>query len=85
MNKLMSIIVGGALGLTLAASVGVGVAVGSNNDFRKAEAASNTISWTGGGSTTSGYSFVCVNGSDKTSYYQPLVLKIIATFFSKYK
>ena len=39
MTKLMSIIVGGALGLTLAASVGVGVAVGSNNEFKEAKAA----------------------------------------------
>lgn len=36
----MSIIVGGALGLTLAASVGVGVAVGSNTEFKEAKAAS---------------------------------------------
>ena len=40
MNKLMSIIVGGALGLTLAASVGVGVAVGSNKEINEAQAAS---------------------------------------------
>ena len=39
MTKLMSIIVGGALGLTLAASVGVGVAVGSNSEFNEAKAA----------------------------------------------
>ena len=70
MTKLMSIIVGGALGLTLAASIGAGIAVGSNNEYKEAKAASTTISWTAGGSTTSGYSFVCTNGSDKTSYYQ---------------
>ena len=35
----MSIIVGGALGLTLAASVGVGVAVGSNSEYKEARAA----------------------------------------------
>ena len=40
MTKLMSIIVGGALGLTLAASVGVGVVVGSNNEFKETKAAS---------------------------------------------
>ena len=40
----MSIIVGGALGLTLAASVGVGVAVGSNNEIMEAQAAS-TFTW----------------------------------------
>ena len=44
MTKLMSIIVGGALGLTLAASVGVGVAVGSNNEIMEAQAAS-TFTW----------------------------------------
>ncbi len=44
MTKLMSIIVGGALGLTLAASVGVGVAVGSNNEFKEAEAAVSVYS-----------------------------------------
>ncbi len=37
----MSIIVGGALGLTLAASVGVGVAVGSNSEYKATEAASD--------------------------------------------
>ena len=37
----MSIIVGGALGLTLAASVGVGVAVGSNTEFKEARAATS--------------------------------------------
>ena len=70
MTKLMSIIVGGALGLTLAASVGVGVVVGSNNEFNEAKAASTTISWTAGGSTTSGYQFVVTNGKDQTTYYQ---------------
>ena len=39
MTKLMSIIVGGALGLTLAASVGAGIAVGSNNEYKEARAA----------------------------------------------
>ena len=39
MTKLTSIIVGGALGLTLAASVGVGVAVGNNAEFKEAKAA----------------------------------------------
>ena len=39
MTKLMSIIVGGALGLTLAASIGAGIAVGSNNEYKEARAA----------------------------------------------
>ena len=37
----MSIIVGGALGLTLAASVGAGIAVGSNREFNEAQAVSS--------------------------------------------
>ena len=45
----MSIIVGGALGLTLAASVGAGIAVGSNSEFRMAEAASSTITFSSQG------------------------------------
>ena len=45
----MSIIVGGALGLTLAASVGVGVAVGSNAEFKMAEAASATLTFSSQG------------------------------------
>lgn len=70
MTKLTSIILGSALGLTLAASVGLGITVGSNANFNEAQAASTTFSWTANGSTTSGYSFVCTNGSDKTDYYQ---------------
>ena len=41
MTKLMSIIVGGALGLTLAASIGAGIAVGSNTEFMEARAATS--------------------------------------------
>ncbi len=39
MTKLLSAIIGGALGLTLAASIGVGVAVGSNSPINEARAA----------------------------------------------
>ena len=80
MTKLMSIIVGGALGLTLAASVGAGIVVGSNSEFRMAEAASTTLTFSSQGysnqqavsSATSGQaSFTFDKGSNSNApkYY----------------
>lgn len=42
----MSIIIGCALGLTLAASVGVGISVGNNREYKETEAASQTATFT---------------------------------------
>ena len=80
MTKLMSIIVGGALGLTLATSIGVGVAVGSNKEFKMAEAASTTLTFSSQGyenqqeitSATSGvvsFAFDKGTGSTTPKYY----------------
>ncbi len=45
MKKLLSSIVGGALGITLAVSVGVGIAMNKNTEFKEAEAA-ETVKYT---------------------------------------
>ena len=55
MNKLVSIIVGSALGLTLAASVGIGMAVGRETGFEAAKAA-DVIEYTLDGTITGGNS-----------------------------
>lgn len=80
MTKLTSIIVGGALGLTLAASVGTGIAVGSNNEFKMASAASTTLTFSSQGysnqqavtSATSGavnFTFNKGSNSNAPKYY----------------
>ena len=80
MTKLASAIVGGFLGLTLAASVGVGVAVGSNTEFKEAQAANTTLTFSSQGysnqqavsSATSGQvSFAFDKGSNSNApkYY----------------
>ena len=53
MKKLLSSIIGGALGLTLAVGVGIGVAAGNNAEFKQAEAATSTITFSNMGSSLS--------------------------------
>lgn len=53
MKKLLSSIIGGALGLTLAVGVGIGVAAGNNAEFKQAEAA-DTLLYTLDGTQTGG-------------------------------
>ncbi len=74
MTKLMSIIVGGALGLTLAASVGVGVVVGSNNEFKEAKAATSVSTLTfnakcnGSGTADDGAAWTVTSDAAESSY-----------------
>lgn len=46
MTKLLSSIIGGALGITLAASVGIGISAGANKDFNKTDAADTEVTYT---------------------------------------
>ena len=73
MTKLMSIIVGGALGLTLAASVGVGVAVGSNSEYKEARAADSvyaqaTFNKTNNQNSVTSYTATWTNITDNFSW-----------------
>ena len=53
MSKILTKIIGACLGLSLASGVGVGMAMGSNNSFSKADAA-ETIAYTLDGTVTGG-------------------------------
>ena len=74
MTKLMSIIVGGALGLTLAASVGAGIVVGSNTEFMEARAATSvsTLSFSakcnGSGTANDGAAWTITSDSAESSF-----------------
>ena len=46
MTKLLSSIIGGALGVTLAASVGIGISAGANKGFNRTDAAGITATYT---------------------------------------
>ena len=63
MNKLISKIVGVALGLTLAVGTGVAV-VANSNSATKAEAADQTVSWTATAANNLGAQISSVNGTD---------------------
>ena len=73
MTKLLSAIIGGALGLTLAASIGVGVAVGSNSPINEARAADSvyaqaTFNSTNNQSSVSSYTSTWENVTNNFSW-----------------
>ena len=82
MKKIVSVIIGGMLGLTLATSVGVAVFAGNNVQFKEALAASKTITFSSQG-YTNGSAATTVTSSPITISFDKGTNTTAPTYYSK--